>query len=346
LTLAELRKDWLTGRSVIVAENRALRPNEFVSAKLEPASRVAQNSPGRGVLASEPDASRFTTETCPFCPGNESGTPPAVYQQNNEDGRWRLRVVPNKFPALSLEFPNQQSTSESAFGAHEVIVESSRHIDRMSALSVNELQSVLEAYAARLRHWRDHEQLSYGLVFKNQGSRAGASLAHLHSQLLAMPTIPPAVDAELRRAKEAFARDVACPYCRMIESERTAASRLVFDRDGFIAFCPYASLQPHEVWLMPTAHSSSFEQSTSADELNRLASALHPLIARLESIVPAACYNMLVRTAPWRLDCDQWFHWRIELLPRANPIAGLEFATGTFINPVAPEHAAPQLRPS
>jgi UDPglucose--hexose-1-phosphate uridylyltransferase len=344
--MPELRTDWLTGRSVIVAENRALRPNEFESATLEPASRVALNSPWRGVLAPESDARLFTTANCPFCPGNESGTPPAVHQQNDEHGQWQLRVVPNKFPALSLTLAEEKSSADPAFGAHEVIVESSRHVDRMSALSVSELRDVLEAYAVRLRYWRDHGQLSYGLIFKNQGSRAGASLAHLHSQLIAMPAVPPAVDAELKRAKEAFARDGSCPYCRMIESERTAASRVVFDNDGTIAFCPYASLQPHEIWLMPAAHSSSFEQSTSADELNALAGTLHTLIARLESVVPSACYNMLVRTAPWRLDCDTWFHWRIELLPRANPIAGLEFATGTFINPLAPEHAARQLRPS
>jgi UDPglucose--hexose-1-phosphate uridylyltransferase len=223
-------------------------------------------------------------------------------------------------------------------------VESSRHVDRTSSLSVEELAHVLEAYVSRLRYWCDSGKIAYGLVFKNQGSRAGASIAHLHSQLIALPTIPPAAEAELRRAKEAFARQDECPYCELIADERAKVSRIVFDRDGLIAFCPFASIQPHELWLMPASHSASFEDWARGDTIPQIACVLHALIARVEAIVPTASYNMLIRTSPWRRGCDEWFHWRIELLPRTNSIAGLEVATGIFINAVAPEHAAEQLR--
>jgi UDPglucose--hexose-1-phosphate uridylyltransferase len=325
--MPELRKDWLTGRSVIIAENRALRPNEF--------SAVTANASTTAAYAAN----------CYFCAGHEAGTPPAVYEQTDEQGHWRVRVIPNKFPAVTLEVDNVGGSLKPAFGAHEVIVESSRHIDRTTSLSVRELANVLEAYAARLRHWREYGQLAYGLVFKNQGPRAGASIAHLHSQLIALPMVPPAVEAEAHRAEAAFSKRSTCPYCAVIDEERAQASRIVMDQDGFTAFCPYASVQPHEVWLMPANHWASFENSMDDDTRPRLAAVLHAVIARLEAVTPSTSYNMLIRTAPWRAGVEDWSHWRIELLPRTNPIAGFELATGIFINAVAPEHAAQQLRP-
>jgi UDPglucose--hexose-1-phosphate uridylyltransferase len=351
--MPELRNDWLTGRSVIVAENRALRPNEFdVATARSPefevglATSIGKQNVANLALAEVGLTGAPGVPSCPFCPGNESLTPPAVLEQTNEQGQWQLRVVPNKFPALSFDDEHVESAAEPALGVHEVFVESRRHVDRVSAISVQELRNVLQSYAARLRHWRDHDKLAYGLIFKNHGPRAGASLAHLHSQLIALPAIPRVVEAELQRAREAYGQSNICPYCRLIDDERTSAARMVLDRDGYVAFCPYASLQPHEVWLMPARHTPSFEQVSDGDSLEALAGVLHAVISRLEKVIPAASYNMLLRTAPWRVECRDLFHWRIELLPRTTSIAGLEIATGVFINPLAPEHAARQLRPT
>jgi UDPglucose--hexose-1-phosphate uridylyltransferase len=180
-------------------------------------------------------------------------------------------------------------------------------------------------------------------VFKNQGQRAGASIAHLHSQLVALPFIPPVIADEERRAGEKFSETRLCPYCDFIERERAAGERIVLEQDGFIAFCPFASWQPYEVWLMPACHVPAFETS-SADEFKRLAAVLCSLIGRLESIGGGADYNLLVRTAPWIDAGDNWSHWRIELMPRINAFAGLEVGTGIHINPLSPERAARQLR--
>jgi UDPglucose--hexose-1-phosphate uridylyltransferase len=149
----------------------------------------------------------------------------------------------------------------------------------------------------------------------------------------------------MRRAEDDYRRQQVCPYCRLIERERSFTERIVLDRNGYVAFCPFASLQPHEIWLLPDGHEPSFEQMPSPDALDRLAKVLQTLIQRLELIVPDAAYNMLLRTLPWRANCDNWYHWRIELLPRVNAIAGFEVATGVHINPLAPEVAARQLRP-
>ncbi len=337
--MAELRNDWLTGRSVIVAENRALRPNEFApdvasSSSTQMAAKLALAEAGLTEAAGVP--------SCPFCVGSEPRTPPALYEKLDAKGRWQVRVVPNMFPAVE---PEQSADSASpALGAHEVIVESARHVDRTSALSICQLQQVLETYALRLRHWRDDGRFRYGLVFKNQGPRAGASISHLHSQFMALATVPQAVDAELRRAERRYRQNQTCPYCQLIEDERTLGERIVDERDGYVAFCPFASLQPHEVWLLPVCHEPSFERFASPEATARLADVLHALLKRLELIVPDGAYNLLLRTAPWHTDCDNRYHWRMELLPRVNPLAGFELATGVQINPLAPEAASRQLR--
>jgi UDPglucose--hexose-1-phosphate uridylyltransferase len=274
--------------------------------------------------------------TCPFCHGNEHLTPESLDEQSDEQGHWRTRVVPNMFPAVTVD--------SAAIGVHEVIVESPIHYDRMSSLSLAELEGVFKCYARRLNHWRIDGRFAYGTVFKNQGPAAGASLSHLHSQFMALPAVPPDVDAEIHRAKGSFQKGGDCPYCRLIDSERSAGERIVFDGDGYIAFCPFASWQPHEVWILPTRHEPSFERATKEAGVKNLAKALKPLVDRLETLTPGAACNWLLRTAPWQQDCDRWCHWRLELLPRVHSFAGLEIGTGIHINPLPPERAAANLR--
>ncbi|MCI0491985.1 MAG: DUF4921 family protein [Planctomycetes bacterium] len=373
--MPELRTDWLTGRSVIVAENRADRPNEFAN-ELSQAGIAAlggADSPD-GTAAGDPRAARAAGPGCPFCPGHERDTPPAVYEQCDDEGHWQVRVIPNKYPAVTwtanaarpappveaivAEFPSAEislapamanntqagEVATAAFGAHEVIIESSRHLLQTAALSIRELRNVLAAYFARLQHWREDGRLKYALVFKNQGPAAGASLGHLHSQLMALPAVPPNIIAELRRAEQMFRRTGDCPYCRLIARERAAGQRIVLERDGFVAFCPAASLQPLETWLLPADHEASFETPSQADRLDRLAGTLHTLIARLETLLPGANYNLFVRTMPWLPNVEPWSHWRIELLPRVASLAGIELGAGVHINPFSPEHAASRLR--
>ena len=336
----ELRTDWLTGRTVLVAEHRANRPNDF--------ERLADKPPLVGnAVAGKAVAS------CPFCFGNESRTPAPVYEQRNDQGAWQVRVVPNLFAAIDANVPIEidplddvaagSTRAIPAAGVHEVVIECPAHLDRLSYLSVNELAGVLQAFAHRLRHWRGCGKYRYGLVFKNQGPRAGASIAHLHSQLVALPFVPAAVAAEQQRAAEFYAREQRCPYCDLVARERAAGDRIGCERDGFLVVCPFARLQPGETWLIPTEHARSFE-SVTADELGRLAGVLHSLVGRLESMIPSAAYNLIVRTAPWVGGLGESSHWRIELLPRVTSLAGLELATSVYINQLAPEHAAAKLR--
>jgi UDPglucose--hexose-1-phosphate uridylyltransferase len=165
--------------------------------------------------------------------------------------------------------------------------------------------------------------------------------------LIALPQLPPTVVAEFRRATSHYVEKNGCAYCTVLAAEIAAGERIVFERDDFIAFCPYASLQPYETWLLPAAHQPWFERvDEAAQNTDRLAAVLHDLLNRMERILPLPAYNVLLRTGPWQPKAADLAHWRIEILPRVDSIAGLELGTGIHINPLSPTRAAAELRSS
>lgn len=318
--MTDLRRDLLFDRCVLVAEHRGERPNDF-----------------RRFIAAGAPTSDPSSEDCPFCAGHESQTPPAVYEKVDSTGAWRVRVVPNRYPAVLAE------SAGLAAGVHEVIIESPRHIRRSSDLSVSELADVLTAYRDRLRHWRCHGQFRYGLAFKNVGAAGGATLVHLHSQLMVLSEIPPAVSRELDQLERYQQDSGRCASCDRIATERDCQERVIAEDKGFVAFCPFASLQAFEIWLLPTEHQPSFEDLRDESLHAGLASALHESLTRVERLLPEAGYNVILHTAPWGRSVSG-VHWRIEIRPRLSKLAGLELGTGIHINHVPPERAARQLK--
>jgi UDPglucose--hexose-1-phosphate uridylyltransferase len=315
--MTDLRRDPLFDRTVIIAEERGERPNDFAH---------------RAHVLPQP-----TAESCPFCPGHEHQTPPAVYEQLDPQEGWRVRVVPNKYPAVRPDECGDEA------GAHEVIIETPQHTGRPVDLSPDELVDVLDAYRHRLRYWGQSGRFRYGLVFKNVGVAAGASLVHMHAQLLALAILPPAVERELERLKHFAERMGVCGICAQLDQECQSGDRVVMVNEQYVAYCPRASLQPYETWIVPRAHQPSFEGERTAVERGQLADTLHQVQARLEEVVPGANYNLLVHTSPWGATMN-FYHWRLEIRPRITGLAGLELASGVHLNQVSPERAARQLR--
>jgi len=315
--MPELRIDPIIGRRVYIAEDRAGRPNDF----------EAFTSPPRPGPASQ----------CPFCAGNEDQTPVASATALDAQGRWRVRVVPNKYPAIMLETP-----VDAAFGAHEVIIESPEHRLELVELDVEVLAIILTVYRDRLRHWASDRRLKHAVLFKNSGFAAGASLEHVHSQLIALPYVPAAVQAKLESVARFHQSHGRCLYCELIGQEAAAGERLVLHERGYIAFCAYAPRQPYEAWLLPERHAARFE-SLEAGELGAQAQVLHELLHRLHAASPGAAYNLLLHTAPFAASEDS-FHWHWELVPRLTYEAGLEWGGDVYITPLSPERAAATLR--
>ncbi|MEQ8787952.1 MAG: galactose-1-phosphate uridylyltransferase [Pirellulaceae bacterium] len=330
---SELRSDPITGRTVIIARDRSKRPHDFARAT---------------TLRSH--------ASCPFCQGHESETPePLAVYGDDGGGDWLVRVIPNKYPALSLdvgrrvradeveEGATERTVAGRGYGAHEVIVESPRHVTCFSQLDDAEALLTLRAYRDRLLAHGDNDSLRYAQIFKNTGAAGGASVGHVHSQLIATPFVPPEVAAELAGCRDHFQQHARCAFCDLLRRELGAAERVVASAEHFVALCPFAARFPFETWVIPRRHQANYAALTDA-ELAELGPLLRSLVAATIGASGQDAYNFLLHTAPFDTSCADHYHWHIELFPRMLEIAGFEWGTGCFINPMPPEPASQSLR--
>jgi UDPglucose--hexose-1-phosphate uridylyltransferase len=259
-----------------------------------------------------------------------------------------VRVVPNKFPALEIE-GGLNKRGEGIYdmmrgvGAHEVIIESPKHRLSTSDLTDAELCEVFWVYRDRLVDLKKDPRLVYGMIFKNVGAAAGASLEHTHSQLIVTPIVPINVREEMRGSQEFFNYRGRCIYCDMIQQELAVQKRIVMETPQLVAFCPFASRFPFETWVLPKQHSSHYEniQKNNVEELARV---MRRVVGRIETALDRPSYNYIIHTAPFDTSELGHYHWHVEIIPRLTNIAGFEWGTGFYINPVPPEDAAAFLR--
>jgi UDPglucose--hexose-1-phosphate uridylyltransferase len=322
--MPELRKDPIVSRWVIIATERGKRPEAI---KSEP-------------LPSGP---------CPFCAGNEQDTPHEIlaYRDRNSraDGKgWRVRVVPNKYPALQIEGDLQKRGDGiydrmNGVGAHEVILECPQHETSMANLPEENIREVLWVYRDRLVDLKKDPRLVYGMVFKNVGVAAGASLEHSHSQLIVTPIVPVNVWEEMNGALEFFNYRGRCIFCDIVHQEQGTAKRVVLDTPNFLAFCPYASRFPFETWVIPKRHNSHFE-NIQKNEVDEMGTVLKTILLKLEKALDRPAYNYIIHTSPFDTQLLPHYHWHMEVIPRLTRVAGFEWGTGFYINPVPPEQAA------
>ncbi len=347
--MSDIRKDPISGYWVIVAKNRAQRPDEFERA---PMKRVATR--------------------CPFCRGHEGETPHAIVTYpaaaaSDPRIEWQVRVVPNKYPALvntghhnpprkqgpPSNPPRKQGHVETigefmeitlpGFGTHEVIVESPDHVASLSDLSDTNAHLAFLAYRDRLAAMKADPQHAHAMVFKNVGAAAGASLEHVHSQLIAAPLVPTAVQQELDNSQNFFQQHGRCIFCTLVEQQLAAGARLVAQSARFVAFCPFASRFPYETWVLPRHHASHFENSGD-EELAELSQLVREVVRRIEAVLQRPAYNYVIHSSPFDTSAAVHYHWHIEIFPRITRTAGFEWGGGCYINSTPPEEAAVTLR--
>jgi UDPglucose--hexose-1-phosphate uridylyltransferase len=202
---------------------------------------------------------------------------------------------------------------------------------------------VFAVYRDRLTRLKAEEKFRYVQIFKNVGPAAGASLEHVHSQLIALPGVPQVIQQELATSAEHFREHHTSLLCSTIERELAAKSRIVAQSPSFVAFCPYASRVPYELCVAPRRHSPRYEDA-KVGELGELSRLMVDLIGRIERAVGVSAYNYLLHTQPFDMPAADHYHWHIEILPRLTKLAGFEWGTGCYINPYLPEAAAEHLR--
>ncbi len=337
--MPELRRDPVLGRWVIIATERGKRPSDFNQ---------------------EPEGEKGSPANCPFCSGNEEMTPPEVAavrppgSQPDSPG-WKLRVTPNKFPALKIEGQLGRKgiglyDKMNGVGAHEVVVESPDHTKDIDGRTLEENFLVYKAYRERIVDLMRDDRFDYILVFRNYGSRAGASLKHPHSQIIATPIIPKRVVEELTGTQQHYRFKKRCLFCDIIDQEQMLEDRVVLVSNHFIVLSPFASAQPFGLWILPMRHQADYTQA-SDDELRDLAGVMARLVAKYKKTLGDVHYNYLIHTIPSEGALEENFpyghahyHWHIEMFPRLTKTAGFEWGTGFFINPTPPEEAARYLR--
>lgn len=343
--MRELRFDPIRDRWAIISTERARRPSDYM-----------HNDNG-----SKSDELAMTA--CPFCEGSESKTPPEIFAIRRNGSKpdspgWRVRVVPNKFPALRIE-DNASRYATGIFdvvsgaGAHEVIIETPNHNDGLADIDTDRIKDVLIAFRERIRDLFSDPRLRYVLIFKNHKAVAGASLSHTHSQLIATPMVPPIVKQELTASREHYRAKERCLICDLIKQEMDLKSRIVYETEGYIIWTPFASSFPFETWILPKNHLHNYS-ALSDNELVDLAFVLKLNLISIKNLLSDPPYNFVIHTSPSRFlrpgHPEHWdsieydFHWHVEIIPRLTTLAGFEWGAGLFINPTPPEIASEYLR--
>lgn len=325
--------------------------------KSVPKDRWIIIAPGRGDRPfdfSKPE--KEATTDCPFCEGNEDRTPPEVFairHKENPNGRgWKVRVFSNKYPALNEEevpYVIEEDLVETmgGYGRHEVVVETPKHRTRLEELDPDEIKLVLMTYRARYRELISDPDIRYVSIFKNNGLRAGASLSHPHSQILATPFVPALQLTELNNTKDFYDQMGRCYYCNLIDSELSEGVRIVAENDRFLVLSPYAARFPFELHIIPKTHESNFSELTH-DGAREFSNILKATLIGLKEELGEFPYNYSIHTAPGLADGENKFersyHWHVEIMPRLTNPAGFEWGSGNYINTVAPEDAADRVR--
>ncbi len=355
---AESRLDPITGNWTIFAPGRDSRPNEFVAT---------------------PQTETAVDLACPFCSGAESETPPPVWvgclsdpphtagssgeptREVYREGElaaaagkaWSVRVVPNKFPAITAIDPRRlrKPAREPALfdrkvisGAHEVIIESPRHVGSLTELDLSEVALAFMALRDRVAYWTHADGINYISAFKNVGGDAGASLRHSHSQLIAFNIIPPHVRNITERLTTYRAKTGCCLQCDLIRGELKDEARVIANTDSLVAYCPFASPLAMMVRITSVEHGERFDQLED-EKLDSVSRMVFRVIYWLERLHPGTAYNMILNSRPPGMEKgSDAYHWSIDVFPRLSHVAGFEFSSNCMINPVMPELAAAHYR--
>ncbi len=310
----ELRKDYLLDRWVIISEGRGKRPKEFVKEDLP-----------------EKD------DTCYFCSGNEKLTPPEI-DRFEKDGKWKIRVFPNKFPATSQEGISEIKTDNSFFtfsnpyGKHEVVAEMPEHNRQIFDLNKNELLELFKIYSLRFTELSKDATSKYVLIFKNHGKEAGTSLKHSHTQIISMNFMPSLIKSEIQASIDWKAKNGICPYCQILNIEK-GSFRKCFENLNFVAFTPYASRYNYEIWLFSKKHCKSIDEF-NIDELKDLTHIFKLIMDKLKEL--NCSFNFYLHNSPKGED----LHFHMEFTPRIATWAGFEIGSDAIINSISPEEAA------
>lgn len=328
--MPEIRQNMVTRDWVIISTDRAKRPDAYVeSHKQLNAAVLPTHDPN-----------------CPFCIGNEELD--LEVDRLPRVGDWQVRVVMNRYPALSVEGKVLRTMSGitrkiSGVGYHDVVVEHPLHNTNPALMTVPEVELAFKIFYNRGWDIRKDPRIEQIIYFRNHGERAGASLKHPHSQIIGLPVVPQSIRRRIDEMRRYFDDNGQCAMCTMLQQETEQGTRIVNMSKHFIAFVLYAAPTPFHIWVVPRQHSVSYLYS-SDEELADLAYIVRDTLRRLYFGLNDPDYNLIIRTAPVKELSNDYLHWYVTIIPRLNRTAGFELGSGMYINPALPEESAAFLR--
>ncbi len=289
---------------------------------------------------------------CPFCPGRELEAGREIYAVG-EPGRppnaggWWVRVIPDRHPILRIEGrldprPEGMFDLMNAVGAHELVVETPEHDRNWHELSELQLERVLKVWRERSLDLRKDERFRQVLMVKNYG-RATTLFRHPHSHVLALPIVPKGVDEEIQGVLHYYRLKERCVYCDILWEEIKMKRRVLLESPKFMAFAPFASRFPFETWILPKVHLPDFGRIVD-EEVEDLADVLKAIMGMLQTTLAFSSGSLILHTSPLHEYHRPEYHWHVEIVPKTSKVAGFEWGTGFFVNPIPPEEAAARLK--
>lgn len=334
---SEFRQDIVSGDWVLIAPKRGKRP--------EPKSEEKWYQPKDGCPFEDPQASGHGKPILAYSHGELIAS-----DENISD--WTVQIIPNKFPALMPDMKNGNRKSGlfqvcGAIGRHELLI-TRDHDKSFAQFSLSEIEEIFLAYRERYRQIAEDPTTKYVLIFNNHGRTAGGSVFHNHSQIISVPILPPEVMQSITGAERYYRDYGKKAHELMIKWELEQGTRIVFENEKFVVFCPFVSKTPYEMRLFPKVSNPYFERMSDED-IPALAGALSIALRRAHSSLGDPDYNFYIHTAPVTHEPAQrlgyeFYHWHIEIVPRIKIDAGFELGTAISINQVDPDDAAEHLR--
>jgi len=323
---SELRFDLVSKDWVVIATGRARRPETFKNHK--------QKEDG------------VPEKNCPFCHLETQFVPVLIYPPGDQKD-WKIAVIPNKYPAFSRGINLRERAVGpyqvmDGIGFHEVVI-SRDHSQSLALFETDRVKHVIDVYQERYLELMNEKLVNYVSVFHNHGVEAGASIAHPHSQIIAMPVTDPDIRRSLDNSRLFFEMHGKCVHCTMIEWDLEDRSRVIFENEQYLVVTPFASRVAFEIRIYPKEHKAYFER-LKEDEKHQLAEALKIALEKIYKGLDNPAYNFFLHTSPCDGKSYDHYHWHFEILPKTSIWAGFELGTGIQISTIEPEKAAEYLK--
>src|SRR2546427_5761761 len=276
--LFELRKDAITGWWVATVVDRAFHRDRFA-------------------LAAAPIEDGGRCQNCAEPPGD------GVRLRTLKDFAFHVVGTEDEARHLDASLVQVAISTARASGSWRTAVAAPGEHRALHAVGTSTIAELLGICRGAIAEAHRAGQTEYLQVVQNWGVQAGARTNHLCLDLYDLPQVPHRIAEEVGGAARFVIREGECPFCRLVRDEVRRRGRLVWEDADSVAFAPFASRSPFELWIVPRRHDADFARAGARD-VAATAEALRQVLATLAAALDGPPYNLVLHTAPLREQVD------------------------------------------